>query len=196
MSESAQPPNSGGQASTQTGSTTVARTRSVRRRRSGIGTFVELVIDLVIFAIFLVLLNWPALRDGIFAVTLQTGGAHGPVTTKPLLDRGFLNAVLPWLDGAIVFALVVRTLARFTAKSVLTLLLGLVARLAGAAVIVYMLLQRVIFSAPSGVPAPFGGGTLQAFAEFWGRAVLVVALALTGIGVLAQMWALARWRRS
>lgn len=187
-SQPPQPPS--GQPGTTT--TTVVRRRT-ERRGSGLGNTLGLVIDLVILAVVLVVLNWPALRDSLFAIGIQRGSAF---STQPLLARGFLGAVLPWLDGAIVFAVLVRTLSRFTATSFFTLLLGLLARLAGAAVIVYMLLQPVIFSTPSGAPAPFGGGGLQAFAEFWGRGILIAALVLAGISVLVQLWALVRHRRS
>lgn len=182
---------------TVTTTTTVVRRRTVRQRPPLLLNLLGFVIDLVIVVIFLALLNWPALRDSIFVVGISQGGAHaGSYTVKPLLDRGFLAAILPWLDAAIIFAFFVRTLARITGTNFFTLLLGLVARLAGAAVIVYMLMQPTIFSALPGVPAPMGGGGVHGFAEFWGRAVLIAVLVLTGFGVLVQLWRLGWHRRS
>lgn len=172
--------------------TTAVRRRTVRQRPPLLINLLGFIVDLVIVAIFLALLNWPALRDSIFVVLIRRGGA---TTSQPLLDRGFLVTVLPWLDAAIVFAFFVRTLTRITGTGFFALLLGLLARLAGAAIIVYMLLQPVIFAAPSGAAAPIGSGTLQGFAEFWGRAVLIVVLVLTCLGVLAQLWRLGWHRR-
>ena len=191
---SSQPPSS--QPAGVTSPTTVIRRRTVRHRPPLLSNLLGFIVDLVIVVIFLALFNWPALRDSIFVTGISQGGPHaGSFTVQPLLARGFLATVLPWLDAAIIFAFFVRTLTRITGTNVFTLLLGLLARLAGAAVIVYMLLQPIIFSAPSGVSAPIGGGTLQAFVEFWGRAVLIVVLVVICLGVLAQLWRIGWHRR-
>lgn len=190
---SSQPPQQPGAA---TSNVTVVRRRAVRQRPPLLINLLGFIADLVIVGVFLALLNWPALRDTIFVIGISQGGPHaGTYTAKPLFDRGFLATVLPWLDAAIIFAFFVRTLTRITGTNVFTLLLGLLARLAGAAVIVDMLLQPIIFSAPGGAAAPIGGGSLQGFAEFWGRAVLIAVLVFTCLGVLVQLWRVGWHRR-
>jgi hypothetical protein len=193
MSDPAQASPPAGNQPPTAATTTVVRRRTEQRRPPLLINLLGLVVDAIVVGAVLVLLNVATLRDSVFAVGVSQGG--GASTPAPLLDRGFLNLVLPWLDGVLVFAFVVRTLGRFARRGFLTLLLGLVARVAGAAVIVYMLRQPVIFTAPHGAAAPFGGGSLQAFAEYWGRAALIVALVLTSLGALAGLVALLRDKR-
>ena len=189
---SAPPPStSAASAPPPAATTTVVRRRTEERRPPVLINLLALVVDAVVVGAVLLLLNDAAIRDSVFAVGVTQGGKS---TAQPLLDRGFLQVVLPWLNGVLVFAFVVRALGRLAGRGGVTRLLALLARLAGVAIIVYMLRQPVIVTTPHGATAPFGGGSLQAFAEFWGRAALIVALVLTSLGALAGLVALLRRR--
>lgn len=167
--------------------------RRVRRRPSFLWSLVASLFDIVLTGAVLLLLNWPPLRDGLFALQVQHG-SH--VTSVPLLNRGFIAAVVPVLDGVIVFAFAVRLLARIVGTRGWTLALGLLARILGGLAIVYAVVQPVIFSIDRSVPArPLGPGSLQPFAEHWGRVALLVSLVFVAIGIVDQLIAMARHRR-
>ena len=164
----------------------------VQRRPSLWWALGATVVDIVITGAVLVLLNLAPLRDGLFALQAQAG-TH--VTSAPLLARGFLSRAVPVLNAAIMFAFAIRLLTRVVGARTWTLTLGLLARLAGGAAMVFLVLQPIIFAIDPAIKAPLGPGKLQTFAEYWGRVVLWVGFGFLAIGVIDQVIAIARQRK-
>jgi hypothetical protein len=188
-------PARSGQAGAATSTTVVGQERRTAGRRGLLGGTLGLIVDVVVAGALLVLLNDAHLRDTIFVITSQSTAPHSAPIPYPLLNSAFLGAVLPPLDVAIVFAFLTRLAARVADTSTWPLVLNVLSRLVGAAVLVFMALQPSIFSIPRDVQG-FPGNSLENAAELWGHVALYAAAAILVVATLFQIAGIARARQS